>query len=800
MAGCEIILDSQQNTIEVLKNVIGLYRTDSEGKYSFNCQVGRYLVFIQQPNRMVRPAGYITVKEDSVNSSLNAMLEQIDDSSITPDIVLQVKRLRDEAVIASGEAKSYAEESKSSESSIKDMLAEVGSDGFAATIGTSTGENVQYLIDRTMHYVDSVDSFGEIVGVDGRAVRTRSYSSGGISGGGIYYYDSSKSSDNDGVTVINGWVRVFDNTRKASDAGIVDGMNSTEATRRLNILFGTAKDGVKFDLENIEIKLSTHARLENAKRVEIYNYRLVGDGGSWLFENNDRGIFIASYCDFIEMHRGEIIGVRMSQPNTSMSSSITASGRIQDGDSGMEFKYCHDINIHHNKVHGVKTWGILSTNGARPHVWKNTVYDCARQSGISVCIGTTNDVEDVSIHDNTIFNIGLYGVEVEKWTKTARRIHIYDNDIMDSQYGINLVGLVRGVNAHDNNISGCYYAIAGTSLNASLASEMDARNLFQNNLCVGNYAGIAPSNSHYVTYSKNTINGIRSGDYFNTNPYNTVEIVASSNSFYSLRDITAGTSININGVVCTVQSSSAVTESEITEKIGLTTVYLIVCDILPDGVLDYTPFKVLLTSGDSYGYWPFYQVNYNEYVTDNLFINLKNGFYQTAPATGDNGCFAVGNTFNNVTVPIGGGAYGILIRKSILQNCTRYTDAPNKVSLNLVGLNQIQPVGYSSAITAGATKPTVTFYNYNSDIIVRARVKVKNVSWTTSNEAINIALSLNGALIGYINVKAKATDVDSFIDLLNGGLLPPGPNTLRITDTTGSLSFDSWSVDLFVAG
>lgn len=659
--------------------------------------------------------------------------------------------------------------------------------------------NLSWIKD-TIVYVSSVSELELIDKIDGTVVKTKSYYVNETKGGGFYVYDSTKSTINDGIYIINGWVRKFvSNIITASDAGIKESLTSSDATTRLNALFAGAYNGVKIDLENVVINLTTHARISNVNNVEIYNFILKGDKSNWTFVNNDRGMLLPSYCNNLELHHGEIVGVRKSQPNTPMSSTITATGRIQDGDAGIEFKYCNDLNIHHTKVHGVKTWGILSTNGNRPSAWKNVVYDCARQSGISLCIGTTNDVTDVDIHDNIIYNIGLYGIEIEKWTKTAKRIHVYDNNISSSQYGIHIVGLVQGANIHNNNIYGCYYAMAGTSVNASLSQEGQSRNYFINNVAYANYAGIAPSNSYYVTYGNNIINGLRDSDYFNSNPYNTVEIVASSTSFYSLRTITVGTVLEINGVLCTVTSSTSNTDETITNAIGLTTVYLITCDVLPAGLEDYTPFKMLATTGTSYGYWAFYQINKNEQIVNNIFENLLYGFYQTAAATENNNCIATGNTLINVTSVASGGAYGIRISKSILQNCSRYTDSLNKISLNLVGLKQLPTVSYTLPITAPATKPTVSFYNYGPDISAKAQLIVNNASWNTTATSVNLALTINGNVVGYYNLTAKGTNVNTTIDYVSNGTLVLGENTVRIVDTSGSLSFDSWYVNIFVA-
>ena len=670
----------------------------------------------------------------------------------------------------------------------------------AGSIGSADGGTVQQHLDAAVTSVESVNDLLSTQPAEGKVVNVKSYYAGTGLGGGVFVYRTAQASVNDQCTVINGWVRIIHNrTLTASDAGITATMPSGEATTRLNSLFAAAKDGYKFNLENIKIMLNTHARIINTANVEVYNHNLQGDKANWTFVNNDRGMLLLNNCPNIHIHDGEVIGVRISQPNTPMQDTITASGRIQDGDAGIELKFCTGAKLVRNTVHGVKTWGIIGTNCPKSIATENTVYDCARQSGISLCIGTTLDVNDVLIFNNTIYNVGLYGVELEKWTKTARRIKVYDNKIWDCQYGVNVVGLVQAADIHDNTITGCYYGVAGTSLNASVSTEVAERNYFKNNVMYGNYTGIGPSNDYYSTYSENLINGLRLNDYFIKSPYNTVEIVASATSFYSLRTLTVGTVLSINGMLCTVASSAAVTDPAITQKIGLTTVYLVVVDQLPSGLEDYTPFKLAVTVGESYGYYSFYLPNVGERVINNTIENTKYGFYTRAATSSNNDCIANDNTMINVAYPVSGATYGLAIYKSRLINCPRFTDAVGKLTYNIVGMREITPVEYRKAITASETKPTVSFYNYSQDILVRSRVIVNNVSWTTSATSINLGLTVNGVVIGYIPVTAKNTSIDTFIDNIANGGLGVGPNTIRIVDTTGSLSFDSWRVDLFVA-
>lgn len=679
---------------------------------------------------------------------------------------------------------------------LEDMLSSANG---ASSIGTTSGKTVQQVLDTILPVVDSVASLGTVAPIDGKAVKTSGYYAGSTKGAGLYVYDSTKAGQNDAVTVINGWVRMFDIVRTASDAGITSGMESASATSRLNALLASAVDGCVFNLEDMTINLRSHAKIANVNNVTLTNFVFRGDKANWSFTASDRGILLANRCNGLEVCKGEIVGVRVSHPNAAMQDSISASGRIQDGDAGMEFKLCNDLYVHHNKVHGVKTWGILSTNGTRPTVSDNVVYDCARQSGISVSIGTNVDVTDAIITNNVVYNVGLYGIEIEKWTKRVYRTHVSNNNVYDAQYGINLVGLISGADVHHNDIRGCYYGIAGTTLNTSAASEAKLRNTFRENNLLSNYVGIGPSNSRYVSYINNQINGNRDSHWFIKNPYDAVEIVVDSTKFYSLRSLNSGTKIMVNGSVCTVQSSQEVTSGDIIEKIGLRKVYLVTVDALPAGVEDFTPFKTEVDAGTSYGYWAFYQPNHHEIVEGNVIMNVKYGFYQTAVTNENNGCVALRNTFINVSVPVAGATFGIAVYKSTLHGCTRYTDGQGKLNNNQVGLRGLPVVQQSTPVAGSANKPTINFHNYEEDIPVRFHLQAGNVSWGTSAGDINLAVVLNGTTMGYAKVSAKNSNVDAVIDNLNAGALPKGQNTLRVIDTSGSLSFDYWRVVIFVA-
>ena len=89
----------------------------------------------------------------------------------------------------------------------------------------------------------SVASLAATSGSHGDRVLVRSYHEGGSEGGGQFVYDESRASENDGVTVFNGWVRqIVNNTLTNYDAGIIP-FDGSDATQKLIDLYTYAPDG-----------------------------------------------------------------------------------------------------------------------------------------------------------------------------------------------------------------------------------------------------------------------------------------------------------------------------------------------------------------------------------------------------------------------------------------------------------------------------------------------------------------------------------------------------------------------------
>ena len=91
---------------------------------------------------------------------------------------------------------------------------------------------------------DGLESIAQLLSIqnprDGMRVYVKSYHTGQNKGGGTFVYDSTKSSVNNQVTVINGWVRQFDTVLNASDGGCKEG--DFDNTALLNNLISVASE------------------------------------------------------------------------------------------------------------------------------------------------------------------------------------------------------------------------------------------------------------------------------------------------------------------------------------------------------------------------------------------------------------------------------------------------------------------------------------------------------------------------------------------------------------------------------
>lgn len=642
-----------------------------------------------------------------------------------------------------------------------------------------------FITDRQVITVDSVADLSSLAKWDGRTVHEKECDTNLV-------YDSAKAAINNGVTVFNGWVRQIKNdTLLAKFAGIYNGLSIPIFTQKIQSLFDASSNGYLIDLENVNAFINTHIYIQDKDDLQVVNASIKGDRDTFVFNSTFRGMLRARNCKRIKVSKSTIKGVKKTNPNVAMATSLGASGRFQDGDAGIELLYCDGYEIYECDVSYVKTWGIMSIDGSDGSIHDNKVYDCVRQSGISAFLGNTIDLNNSKVYNNTVYNCGLYGIEIEKYNGNVKKPYVFNNTISDCQSGIMAVNNIRSGNIHDNQINDCHYGLSCVSVNTG--AEADA-NFFKNNKVYNCRWALAPSDSNYFVFTGNYVNGLITNDYIIHSPYDTVEKIIDANNFYCVDTIAVGTQIKINNAIYTVSASVAVTDTAIVNEIGITPVYKITVNNSLSGVADMTQFRRKLIT--TYGYNAFFKPNTGIKVIDNTFDSCANAVNQAAVQSTNNSNIVANNKYVKCTSVYTGNATGYTSKGSTFESCTNVISLQKANSGNNA-LRRIEKVSNGAVQSAVSTKPSQKFYIYDETHICRFRVIATNVTWTTADAAISLVVRINGTQVGgSVSVSAKNSNVDTLLTFASV-LLLNGENTVQIIDTTGSFGCDSWSVEIF---
>lgn len=98
----------------------------------------------------------------------------------------------------------------------------------ALAVSDASGQTQQVLNVASTYNVDSIAEMLLLpVGLKNRVVQVKSYHAGGEDGGGVFIYDSSKASLNDGGTVFDGWVRQYSGDVDIAWFGAVQGADAS---------------------------------------------------------------------------------------------------------------------------------------------------------------------------------------------------------------------------------------------------------------------------------------------------------------------------------------------------------------------------------------------------------------------------------------------------------------------------------------------------------------------------------------------------------------------------------------------
>lgn len=151
------------------------------------------------------------------------------------------------------------------------------------------------------------------------------------------------------------------------------------------------------------------------------------------------GIISANNKSGIEICDLKLQGINRPQNNISTN---------QDGDRGISFDTCSDINIHDCEVSGFWSFGIVCSGGSNIRINNNYVNNIGNQS----CIAVSNQVIQATVSNNICQNGKLYGVEAENFSSN---LTIVGNVIDNCVAGIALVRGISHTAVTGNKIRNC---------------------------------------------------------------------------------------------------------------------------------------------------------------------------------------------------------------------------------------------------------------------------------------------------------------------------------------------------------
>lgn len=145
MAGYTIVLISNKNTSQMIKEVVGSVVTSSDGSYSFNTPVGNYQVGFYKDGVETKYAGDISVYSDTPDTNLNVLLTAPGENESTPEVVAIIIDYASQAEISA----SNASDSESNALAYKDAAAASAQDAQSVADGGATYESVSLGIANT---------------------------------------------------------------------------------------------------------------------------------------------------------------------------------------------------------------------------------------------------------------------------------------------------------------------------------------------------------------------------------------------------------------------------------------------------------------------------------------------------------------------------------------------------------------------------------------------------------------------------------------------------------------------------
>ncbi|VDA37127.1 hypothetical protein BANRA_03844 [Klebsiella quasipneumoniae] len=385
-------------------------------------------------------------------------------------------------------------------------------------------------------------------------------------GGGTFYYDSSLSAVNNGVTIFNGWCRVIENNKLTDfHAGCQRG-DASDVGHKLANLFSVVTDGmtIEFHCYNYSSRNFVTTFKEN---LDIY---AVNGGGinCWPFRDNftftfdpnfeagndgltgSLGILSFYGCHGTKVHDIEIIGIQQILPQSN-----------EWGDCAIRYENCQKFQTFGIFGRHFGAWGIFGGFGSHDSVsHHNNVSDTHRQSGINIWANSNN----CHAWSNYCHNNGLYNFEVETFSNhdfariTGGSCKMNFGTLAKINFAI--VGVMKDMEVSGNTTSMGVGAIAAIGVKDALSTRVKiARNI------IGpSWYGLTANNCRNVSFIKNT-GEYSEPDFLITDQYQAPVKLHPTDpySFYCTAAIAADKIIKIVDSVYTVAGFSPISAQEL---------------------------------------------------------------------------------------------------------------------------------------------------------------------------------------------------------------------------------------------
>jgi hypothetical protein len=187
-------------------------------------------------------------------------------------------------------------------------------------------------------HVDTVDDLANLSGEDKQVCIVSDEDRGGV-----FIYNSSKSNDNDGGIVFNGWVRKYEGPVNVKWFGASETETAENNVRYIQAAINTGKN---VNFENVIYKVTGSEDIFSV--LGLKNITFNGNGCTFLFEDDTSAplcnLFKISNSSFISFKKMNIKSNFISYPWVSMPEDITAF-KIHNANSDLSFEEIYGENL-----------------------------------------------------------------------------------------------------------------------------------------------------------------------------------------------------------------------------------------------------------------------------------------------------------------------------------------------------------------------------------------------------------------------------------------------------------------------